>query len=277
MRVFSLVAVVAVSVAPVLGAPTANTTSTLSKMLFPSGATDSWTTAKGLPEALPLSDATLRPTKDIKELTHTYLSFEGKNAMEAVYHAGSWNFNQEPRGGFSFYSLGPAAFEKDLSQAKEATFAYSIFFPKGFNFVKGGKLPGLCPSFSVGHDRPANVCYRRWRLRTGLHFLLGRVQKRQVLLSPTHVAHGRQGRDVHVSSPVVQGQRQRVHRQAAERVQPDVRRVRRARLILVQARRVDDDRDTRAPQRRREGEWRARVVRRWQEPFQGQRPRAPRL
>ncbi|KAK0546171.1 hypothetical protein OC845_004738 [Tilletia horrida] len=30
-----------------------------------------------------------------------------------------------------------------LDQAKKVTFSYSVWFPPGFNFVKGGKLPGL--------------------------------------------------------------------------------------------------------------------------------------
>lgn len=31
----------------------------------------------------------------------------------------------------------------DLSTAKNVTLEYSIFFPTGFDFVKGGKMPGL--------------------------------------------------------------------------------------------------------------------------------------
>jgi hypothetical protein len=144
MRAFSLFGAAALCIAPIVAVPVADATTSLSEMLFPAGTTDSWTTAKQLSKALPLSDSTLRPTKDIKELTHTYLTFEGKSATEAIYKAGSWNFKQEPRGGFSFYSPGPSAFEKYLSDAKEATFAYSVYFPTGFDFVKGGKLPGLC-------------------------------------------------------------------------------------------------------------------------------------
>jgi hypothetical protein len=78
MRVFSLVAVVAASVVPVLGAPTANTTSTLSKMLFPSGATDSWTTAKGLPEALPLSAGVARSLLEANEHVAMHVSVSAR-------------------------------------------------------------------------------------------------------------------------------------------------------------------------------------------------------
>jgi Polysaccharide lyase 14 len=42
-------------------------------------------------------------------------------------------------GGVSFYAQ-PA----DLSDAKEVTFSYSLYFSQGFDFNKGGKLPGMC-------------------------------------------------------------------------------------------------------------------------------------
>ncbi|KAJ3511261.1 hypothetical protein NLJ89_g4204 [Agrocybe chaxingu] len=61
--------------------------------------------------------------------------------MKAHYPKGSYTFGNSPQGGFSFYAPGPA--NVDLSSAKEATFGYSVFFPKGFGFQLGGKLPGL--------------------------------------------------------------------------------------------------------------------------------------
>ena len=68
-------------------------------------------------------------------------------SVRAHYPAGSYNPSGSPRGGFSFYAPGPASV--DLSTAKEATFSYSVLFPEGFAFVKGGKLPGLCASLSL--------------------------------------------------------------------------------------------------------------------------------
>lgn len=44
--------------------------------------------------------------------------------------------------GYSFYSSG----DKDgieITGAKEVVFSYSVWFDEGFEFVKGGKLPGL--------------------------------------------------------------------------------------------------------------------------------------
>lgn len=68
--------------------------------------------------------------------------------MKAHYPKGSYNFGHNPQGGFSFYAPGPAAV--DLTTAKEATFGYSVFFPKGFAFNLGGKLPGLYGGNSAG-------------------------------------------------------------------------------------------------------------------------------
>lgn len=62
--------------------------------------------------------------------------------MQAFYPKGSYNFQNSPQGGFSFYAPGPSSV--DLTTAKEATFGYTAYFAKGFNFVKGGKVPGLC-------------------------------------------------------------------------------------------------------------------------------------
>ncbi|KAJ7577462.1 polysaccharide lyase family 14 protein [Mycena floridula] len=111
--------------------------------LFPvSDASNQWTTAPGADDALPLSDSTFRPTKVLKALTHSYVAApDGKKSMKAHYPKGSYNFQHEPLGGFSFYAPGPDSL--DLIKAKEATFGYSVYFPSGFDFQKGGKLPGL--------------------------------------------------------------------------------------------------------------------------------------
>lgn len=90
-----------------------------------------------------MSDATLRPVKVASGMTHDYVNApDGMYSMQAVYPEGSYTPSNTPRGGFSFYAPGPAAV--DLTTAKEATFGYSVYFPTGFDFVKGGKLPGLC-------------------------------------------------------------------------------------------------------------------------------------
>lgn len=104
---------------------------------------NSWTTSTASDSALPLSDATLKPFKVLKALTHNYTTApDGVYSMQAHYPAGSASFGLSPQGGFSFYAPGPDSL--DLTTAKEATFAYSVLFPDGFDFVKGGKIPGLC-------------------------------------------------------------------------------------------------------------------------------------
>jgi len=117
----------------------------LLSMLFPiPGFTESWTTCSESSDALPLDDETLVVSKDEKALPHNYGTFNGKNTMEAVFPEGSYIPSKEPAGGLSFYAAGPA--DVDLTTAKEATLGYSVFFPEDFDFVKGGKLPGLCKS-----------------------------------------------------------------------------------------------------------------------------------
>ncbi|KAH9821157.1 family 14 polysaccharide lyase [Melampsora americana] len=62
------------------------------------------------------------------------------NVIQVRYPKGSINpANQEaPQGGMGFY-----ASPLNISHATNVTFSYSVFFPLDFDFVKGGKLPGL--------------------------------------------------------------------------------------------------------------------------------------
>ncbi|KAI0668354.1 polysaccharide lyase family 14 protein [Trametes maxima] len=110
--------------------------------LFPVSDTTAWSVSSLVSDALPLSDSTLRPAHDIKELAHNYVKApDGVFSLQAHYPKGSFKPSASPRGGLSFYAPGPASV--DLTTAKEATLSYSVFFEDGFEFVKGGKLPGF--------------------------------------------------------------------------------------------------------------------------------------
>ncbi|KAJ3532991.1 hypothetical protein NMY22_g7526 [Coprinellus aureogranulatus] len=111
--------------------------------LFPVGKPGkSWTTFPEAPNALSLSDATLQPFSILRSVLYKYTNApDGKHALQAHYAKGSYTFTHTPLGGFSFYAKGPDSV--DLTQAKEATFGYRIYFPNGFQFNRGGKLPGL--------------------------------------------------------------------------------------------------------------------------------------
>ncbi|KAF9002943.1 hypothetical protein BDQ17DRAFT_1242637 [Cyathus striatus] len=107
--------------------------------LFPMGrGLESWSTLSGAADALPLSDDTLRPTK-VGSQKYTYEEVQGQTALVVNFDQGAYRLKDDPLGGVSFYATGPI----DLTTAKEATFGYSIMFPNGFAFNKGGKLPGL--------------------------------------------------------------------------------------------------------------------------------------
>jgi len=116
----------------------------LTSKLFPLGfGKKSWTTSEGIDGALPLSDATLKPTKVMKALSRDVVKApDGKVGMKAHYPQGSYTFTHTPLGGFSFYAKGPS--DVDLSSALEATFGYSVFFEEDFDYQLGGKLFGFC-------------------------------------------------------------------------------------------------------------------------------------
>ncbi|KAK7035914.1 hypothetical protein R3P38DRAFT_610178 [Favolaschia claudopus] len=82
-----------------------------------------------LPDLLP----TLTPKSDYKAWN---------NASDAVlrllYPAHSANPAAKPVGGAEFYAT-----PLDLADAQVVEMTYSVFFPAGFTWVKGGKLPGL--------------------------------------------------------------------------------------------------------------------------------------
>ncbi|KAJ6525685.1 hypothetical protein B0H19DRAFT_1084791 [Mycena capillaripes] len=133
--------------------------------LFPEGTPGkSWTTSPKSPSALPLSDSTFQLTHLIKNLAHTYMAApDGKQAMQATYPEGSYTFTHSPQGGLSFYAPGPNSL--DMTTAKTLTLGYSVFFEEGFEFNKGGKLPGLYggndPDVAIGCSggRRSTECY----------------------------------------------------------------------------------------------------------------------
>ncbi|CAE6426334.1 unnamed protein product [Rhizoctonia solani] len=104
---------------------------------------NSWTTVPNTNNeyhALTDAGSTLRPTRVLGgSLVAVKTAPDGKAAMEVFFGKGSYAFASGIAGGISFYAYGPS----DLSSGNEFTLGYSIFFESGFDFVHGGKLPGL--------------------------------------------------------------------------------------------------------------------------------------
>ena len=70
-------------------------------------------------------------------------------AWEAAFLEGSINPGNKtaPPGGFGFYLTGAAHFAKAVGEAQEGDevmLSYDVLFEDGFEWVKGGKLPGIC-------------------------------------------------------------------------------------------------------------------------------------
>ncbi|PIL33037.1 hypothetical protein GSI_04486 [Ganoderma sinense ZZ0214-1] len=123
-------------------------------VLFPISNSPSWSVSKQVSNALPFTDATLNITKLINGFTHKIVKApDGVTSIESSYPKGSFNPSHTPKGGISFYAAGPK--KVDLTTAQEVTLSYSVFFPDGFDFVKGGKLPGL---YGGNSDKEATGC-----------------------------------------------------------------------------------------------------------------------
>ncbi|KAL5534897.1 hypothetical protein ACEPAF_2987 [Sanghuangporus sanghuang] len=106
-----------------------------------------FTTADGVSvdgvSSVDLSDKALNVIKVQSGMTHNVVQQNGKTAWEAVYPAGSWNPSNQPLGGFGFYLGGSDDFYNAiLNGAQEVVLGYSVMFENGFEFNKGGKLPG---------------------------------------------------------------------------------------------------------------------------------------
>lgn len=96
-----------------------------------------------------LSDAALGVVKVTANLTHNVVAAPGTapantKAWQALYPKGSYSpsATDAPRGGIGLYYPGPAGANWSDPASTQILFSYGVYFPTGFQFVKGGKLPG---------------------------------------------------------------------------------------------------------------------------------------
>ncbi|KAJ3528443.1 hypothetical protein NM688_g7999 [Phlebia brevispora] len=95
-----------------------------------------------------LSDSMLGVHKVSSQTTHRVVTTpDSKKAWEAYFPEGSINpgNKQAPAGGFGFYLRGPKAFQDILKREapEEVIMGYEVMFEDGWQWRKGGKLPGI--------------------------------------------------------------------------------------------------------------------------------------
>ena len=85
-----------------------------------------------------------------------------QKAWEAFYPKGSINPSGTIFGGFGFYLSGPLDFAKRLESANEVVMSYRVMFEDEWEWVKGGKIPGICEfvSISDGNWSDEMLCSR---------------------------------------------------------------------------------------------------------------------
>ncbi|WWC73613.1 uncharacterized protein I206_107585 [Kwoniella pini CBS 10737] len=113
--------------------------------LFPWGTgSASWTTSDG---GLSFNGA-LKPLTAGK-LPSTSNAPDGSNSLIANYPSGTVGLTSA---GFSFYTEGSHN-GVQVDNAKEVSFSYSVYLENGFEFVKGGKMPGLYGGTSISQAK----------------------------------------------------------------------------------------------------------------------------
>jgi len=128
----------------------------MKRLLFPTEKQlqNAWTTCSEIEKPgiviLPLDDRKLQVHKVTSSTSHRLVSPPSgigspapDTAWEALYPKGSINPKNLIPGGFGFYLSGPPEFQAGLRTANEVLFSYSVMFDKEWDFVKGGKLPGI--------------------------------------------------------------------------------------------------------------------------------------
>jgi hypothetical protein len=126
---------------------------------------NAWTTSSKIDkpgvEILQLDDHELQVHKVASSTSHRLVSPPNgvgpaalSAAWEAFYPKGSINPKNSIPGGFGFYLSGPSQFQAGLGTANEVLFSYSVMFDNGWDFVKGGKLPGICECATPTYIRP---------------------------------------------------------------------------------------------------------------------------
>jgi hypothetical protein len=104
---------------------------------------------------VPLADSSVGVHRSSSRLTHNLVTpptsgdHSPRVAWEAIFPKGSINPSGTIPGGFGFYLNGPPEFAARLESATEALFSYRVMFEDGWDFQKGGKLPGSCLSASI--------------------------------------------------------------------------------------------------------------------------------
>ena len=117
--------------------------------VFPVGSgSASWTTDTDMSGALSFTDA-LKPLSS-GHLPDTVSAPDGSQALSATYPAGIVGLKNG--GGMNFYTEGNKN-GVNVEGATEVTFTYSVFFPDDFDFVKGGKLPGVYGGTSLDNAK----------------------------------------------------------------------------------------------------------------------------
>ncbi|WVQ96064.1 hypothetical protein IAU59_003164 [Kwoniella sp. CBS 9459] len=113
--------------------------------LFPWGTGNAhWTTSEG---GLSFEGA-LKPLT-AGRLPSSGSAPDGSNALVASYPAGTVGLSSA---GYSFYTEG-AHNGVQVDGAREVSFSYSVYMNDGFQFVKGGKMPGLYGGTSLSQAK----------------------------------------------------------------------------------------------------------------------------
>jgi hypothetical protein len=119
-------------------------------------------------------------TKRVSDLNITKTTFGSGawngNEVTCTYPKGSCAGNSQVKGGYGFYAVPKATDGQLIFPCNEAIFQYDVFFDPNFDWVKGGKLPGLYAGVTGAdggnHVADGMSCRLMWRAGGDAEFYL---------------------------------------------------------------------------------------------------------
>ncbi len=122
------------------------------------------------------------------------------NEVTCKYPQGSCAGNSKLKGGYGFYAIPKGMSGQSIFPRKEVTFEYEVYFDPNFDWVKGGKLPGLYAGVlgtaGGNHNLGGMSCRLMWRAGGDAEFYLYVPDSQTPTVQAMSIGNGSKGLSV---------------------------------------------------------------------------------